>query len=192
VVRTCGRNRHRALGHLLAFNVRVVDEVLTEFGHRLGPTKGLRRNLQLPAEESHGLGQRADRDHVHALNDCCLTCIGRWHHDTLQPALLRGDRHRQRPLRRTHGTVQREFSHRRELVEQFRLQLATRHKQSERDRQIKRRGIFREIGWRQVDDDAVHRSHVTAVDECPLNTVSTLTYGRLRQPHQNRFGQRSR
>ena len=62
----------------------------------------------------------------------------------------------------------------------------------ERDRQIERRRLLRQLGRGQVDDDAVLRADEAAVDHRPLDAVRALLDRRFGQADEDRLGQRAR
>ncbi len=76
----------------------------------------------------------------------------------LQPFLLRGgDGHRQAPARRPRGAVEGQFADDGIFAKFFRHQLSAAGQHPQRDRQIERGGLLRQLGRGQIDDHPILR-----------------------------------
>lgn len=134
MVSSSGRDGDGAFGGFLALHVPVVDRVLAEFRDRVGPTELLRGNFKLSAEEADRFRQRGDRDHVDSFDHRRFPRVGVGDDEPPHSQFFGLQGHRQRPLGRADGTIQCQFTHRRELSQQVRGQLATCHQQTQSNR----------------------------------------------------------
>ena len=97
------------------------------------------------------------------------------------------ERHREDALDRADRAVEGEFAHAGVGRQLLRRELSAGDQETEADRQVERGGVFGEVRRREVDDDAVRRPRVAAVDEGTLDAVRAFFDGGFGQANEDRF-----
>ncbi len=145
---------------------------------------------QLIGEESHRFRERVDGDDFDVLDDRGFVRIGDGNQQPPPALFLRRDRHRQGPFDRPDRTVQGQLAHDGVVAEFLGFQLRAGREDPERDRQVEGRGVLGKVGGRKIDDDAVDRAGVAAVDQGPFDAERAFAHGGFGEADQDRFGHR--
>jgi len=100
--------------------------------------------------------------------------------------------HRENAFGRADRSVQGQLAAGCVRVKTLRLELSAGAQQAQSDRQVEGSRLFRQVGRREVDHNAVDGSRVAAVNQGPLDAMRALLDGRLGQSDQDRFRQGAR
>ena len=94
------------------------------------------------------------------------------------------------PLVGRRGAVERQFADDCVIAEAFDGELPTGGEDAERDRQIERGGVLREIGRSEIDHYAILRPLIAAIHQRPFDAVYTLFNGRLGEADEDGLRER--
>jgi hypothetical protein len=189
---TGGRHGDGPLGRFLSFHVGIIERIAAERAAGGIPLKRGGRNIQLLGVETDGLSQGSDGDDIQSVDDGTFLGIRDRHNQAAHSLLAGSQGHRENALRRADGPVECQFAGRSKRGKTGRRELSAGAEQSQGDGQVERGGLFRQIGRRQVDDDAVDGPRISAVDKRPLDAVHAFFDSRFGEADKYRLWQRSR
>ena len=186
-----GRQRHRPFGRFLAADVAEVDIVGAVTLEQLLDAAGRGGHVNFAGEERDGLGQALDRDHLDPFDHRGLGGIFGRDDQPAEPAILgRLHGHREASLDGTGESFQGELADDGVLFETIDRELAAAGKHAQRDGEIKRGRLFRQVAGGEVDHHAILGPDEPAVDHRAFDAVSALFDRGVGQPDEDRLGHR--
>ena len=179
---------HGPLGRFLSFDVGIVEPIVAESAARRLPLERGRRNVELFGVKADSLGQGPNGDHIQAVdNRGFLRVLGR-NDESARSLLSSGQSHGENALRRAERSIEGEFAGGTVSTKQRRGELSAGTEQAECDRQIERGRLFRQVGRRERNDDAIDGPRVAAVNEGPFDAVHALFDGGFGKADEDRLG----
>ncbi|KPF64605.1 hypothetical protein IP69_18185 [Bosea sp. AAP35] len=170
-----------ALGAFLALDVG-------EIGQRAGwaRDRGLRPRHHLRALEMVGeLDQRTRREDVDIGRGPGGLRARRVRADQALPPAIGGDCRRQHASHRRDRAIEREFAEHRVARQRVGRNRADRRHYGERDRQVVMAALLGQIGWGEVDGDALGRQRQARGDQRGADALLALAHRLVGQPDQN-------
>jgi len=160
---TRGSECQGPFGHLLTADVGKINIVAPQFVEQLVQARRRRIQRQLAGKKRSRLRQTINSNHLDVFHDGCLRRIRRGNHDTPGAVLGCRQRHRQGALNRPRVAIECQFTCHCIAVEPIGIELPTRGQQTQGNRQIKRRCLFRQLCRGQIDHHAILRSDVATI-----------------------------